>query len=197
MKINFDLIFLIAIPITLVLVYFVNRKFRIFDTWVKTIKKLGPLFMTLFPVSFTYFFVCGSLSAVMVLIYITIRGKNNMDRDEFLMTEKVVEYLCSFLMPLLYFRIITKRGFPGFWIYVITITHMLAAGYRDAKFIYTPSTTKPGEMQFESGPQILHDIQILDAFIPLIALLIFFFFLKKRWGISTFTEKEAVEEPAA
>lgn len=183
MKINFDLLFLISIPITLVLVYFVNRKFRIFDTWISTIKKLGPLFMTFFPVSFTYFFVCGSFSAVMVGIYILIRGKENMDRDEFLTMEKIVEYLCSFLMPLLYFRICTKRGFSEFWIYIITITHMLAAGYRDAKFIYEPSTTKPGEMQFESGPQILHDIQIIDAVIPLIALLVFLFILRNKWKI--------------
>ena len=115
-----------------------------------------------------------------------------MNGDEFLMTEKIVEYLCSFLMPLLYFRICTKRGFPEFWIYVITITHMLVAGYRDAKFIYEPSKTKAGEMAFESGPQILHDIQILDAAIPLVALLIFLFLLKKRWKIVPVNEKEVV-----
>lgn len=191
MKINFDLIFLLAIPVTLVLVYFVNRKFRIFDTWMSTIKKLGPLFMTFFPVSFTYFFVCGSLSAVMVLIYTSIKGRDNMDGEEFLMTEKVVEYLCSFLMPLVYFRIITKRGFPEFWIYIITITHMLAAGYRDAKFIYKP-TVAAGEMQFESGPQILHDIQILDAAISLIALLVFLFILKKQWKVASVTHSESL-----
>lgn len=192
MKINFDLIFLLAIPVTLVLVYFVNRQFRIFDTWIKTIKKFGPLFMTFFPVGFTYFFVCGSLSAVMVLIYTSIRGKNNMNGDEFLMSEKIVEYLCSFLMPLVYFRIITKRGFPEFWIYIITITHMLAAGYRDAKFIYKPSLEKVGEMQFESGPQILHDIQLLDAAIPLIALLVFLLFLKKQWKVASVTHSESL-----
>jgi hypothetical protein len=178
--INFELIFLISIPLMLILVYFINKKFRIFDTWISTIKKTGPLFLIFFPVCFTYLFVCGAFSAVMVLVYTSIRGKDHMVREEFLLIEDIVEFLCSFLVPLFYYRILTKRGFPVFWTFIIAATHILAAGYRDAKYIYTPAAGAE-KSHFESGPIILEHMQLLDASIPLIGLLLFLFFFKKRW----------------
>lgn len=192
MSINFELIFLLSIPITLVLVYFVNRKFRIFDTWIETIRKTAPLFLTFFPVLFTYLIVCGSCSAVTVLIYVTVYGKDQIDRDSFLLIEDCVEFACGFLMCLLYYRILTKNKFPFFWSILITLTHMLAAGYRDAKYIYEPAVNG-GKSHFESGPIILHEIQLLDAAIPLIAFLIFLFFLKKRWEITEVHELKVLE----
>ncbi len=185
--INFELLFLISIPVALILVYFANKKFRIFDTWIETIRKTGPLFLAFFPVCFTYLFVCGAFSAIMVLVYTSIYGKDNMDRDGFLLVEDCVEYLCSFLVPLLYYKILTKRGFPFFWTILIAITHILVAGYRDAKYIYEPAT-EAAKSRFESGPIILEHIQLLDASIPLIGFLIFFFFLKKRWEIKPINE---------
>jgi hypothetical protein len=192
MKIDFEVIFLTSIPVVLILVFLANRKFRIFDAWINLIKKTGPLFLTFFPISFTYFFVCGSLSAIMVLIYVGIRGKDHLDRNEFIVLEDGVEFLCSFLMCVVYFYIITKRKFPFFWTILITLTHMLAAGYRDAKFIYTPATAA-AKSHFESGPIILSEIQWLDAAIPLIAFLVFFFFLKKRWESSKIPELPVLE----
>jgi hypothetical protein len=111
---------------------------------------------------------------------VTACGKDNLDRDSFLLIEDGVEFICSFFMCLLYYRILTRNKFPFFWNIFITLTHMLAAGYRDAKYIYEPAVNG-GESRFESGPIILHEIQLLDAAIPLLAFLIFIFVLKKRW----------------
>lgn len=190
-EINFELLFLFSIPVMIILAIVAQKKFRIFDTWIELIKKTGPLFLVFFPVMFTYLFVCGALSAIMVLVYTLVIGKDNMDRDSFLLMEDCVEFLCSFLVPLLYYRIITKRGIPFFWTILITLTHMLVAGYRDAKYIYEPAT-EAGESHFESGPIILSDIQWLDASIPLIAFLVFLFILKKRWEANnTILQEEA------
>jgi hypothetical protein len=182
--INFELIFLIGIPVSILLVYFAHRKFRIFDTWVTAIKKTGPLFLIFFPVLFTYLFVCGSFSAITVLVYTSICGKDNIDRDSFLMIEDCVEFACGFFMCLLYYRILTRNKFPFFWSILITLTHMLAAGYRDAKYIYEPAANGV-KSRFESGPIILPEIQLLDATIPFLAFLIFLFVLRKRWQQQT------------
>ncbi len=190
-EINFELLFLVSIPVMIILAIVAQKKFRIFDAWVELIKKTGPLFLVFFPVIFTYLFVCGAISAVMVMVYTSLMGKDNMDRDSFLLMEDCVEFLCSFLVPLLYYKIITKREIPFFWTILITLTHTLVAGYRDAKYIYEPAT-KAGKSHFESGPIILSEIQWLDASIPLIAFLVFLFVLKKRWEVNnTILQEEA------
>src|SRR6185369_5045208 len=111
---------------------------------------------------------CGSLSAVTVLIYVTAFGKDQIDRDSFLLIEDGVEFACGFLMCLLYYRILSRNKFPLFWSILITLTHILAAGYRDAKYIYEPAVNG-GKSHFESGPIILPDMQLLNAAIPLLA----------------------------
>jgi hypothetical protein len=186
-EINFELIFLIGIPIAIALVYLAQRKYHIFETWIDLIKKTGPLFLIFFPVIFTYLFVCGSFSAITVLFFHLSYGEEQIDRHSFLMAEDCVEFICGFLMCLLYYRILTKNNFPFFWTVLIVITHMLAAGYRDAKYIYEPAIngSKP---RFESGPIILSEIQLLDAAIPLLAFLVFLFVMKKRW------EKPKIDE---
>jgi hypothetical protein len=191
-EINVELLFLISIPVSIVLVYFAHRKYRIFDTWINLIKKTGPLFLIFFPVIFTYLFVCGSFSAVTVLIFHLAYGKDQIDRDSFMMVEDCVEFACGFFMCLLYYRILSRNHFPFFWTILITLTHMLAAGYRDAKYIYEPAVNG-AESRFESGPIILPEIQFLDTAIPLIAFLVFFFFLKKRWETSKIPELRVLE----
>ncbi|MGL4596134.1 MAG: hypothetical protein ACRCYO_01320, partial [Bacteroidia bacterium] len=121
-----------------VLVFFINRQYKLGATWIATIRKLAPLWLVFFPAILTYFFICGALSATMVIAYTSIRGKAHFDPDEFLFYEKLVEYACSFFMPLLYFRILHKHGFPFFWLPVIASIHALVAGYRDAKFLVLP-----------------------------------------------------------
>ena len=180
MALELDLWLLLFIPLLIILIIIVNRKFHPYDLWITAIKKFAPLFLIFFPAFITYFIVCGTLSATAVGIYSLVRGKDNFNGDEFLFIEKCVEYACGFGMLLVYFRILSKQNFPSFWAIIITLVHMLVAGYRDAKLIYL--TPKPGnDSHFESGPMILQNIQWLDAVIPLLSFLLFYFVFRKKW----------------
>ncbi len=187
MAISLDLAILFVIPPTILLAYFLNRKYKLYDTWIATIKKLAPLFLIFFPAFITYFLVCGTFSALVVAIYTYVIGRDHIVVEEFLMYEKAVEYTCSFLIPLLYFKILSKQNFPSFWAYIITLVHMLVAGYRDAKLIYTPAVGD-AKAQFESGPKILMEIQWMDAMIPLLSFLLFYFLLRNKWKYIPSTE---------
>lgn len=184
MAIELDFLLPVFIIAALLLFFLLNRKYKFLLVWIETIKRFAPLWLIFFPAFITYFFVCGSFSALTVVIYTAVIGKANFNATEFLLIEKSVEYLCSFIMPIIYFRILEKNNFPNFWPSIITAVHMLVAGYRDAKFIKKEPT--PGkESLFESGPQILQNIELIDALIPLISLMCFYliFYNKKPKNI--------------
>jgi hypothetical protein len=179
MKIDLDLFPLLLLAALIFLLITLNRRYQFIEIWIKTIKRYAPLWLVFFPAMITYFFVCGSLSALVVVIYSNVTEHDGIDGEAFLLFEKGVEYLCSFFMPLLYFRLLEKHKFQSYWALIITVVHMLAAGYRDAKLvILEPSTTSTAH--FESGPKILTEIQLLDALIPLVSYLVFLLLFQRK-----------------
>jgi hypothetical protein len=183
MNINFGLeMIVIVIIVLLALGYFLNKKFHILNEWMITIKKFPLFFLLFFPPIFTYLFVCGAFSALAVGVYTSIKGENGFDNNEFLLMENCIEFLCSFGMTFLYFLILKKQDFPKFWFIVITIIHMVAAGYRDAKLI----SYSDGK---ESGPIILKNFEYVDAFFPLLSLLFFMFIFRKSFKFKLSTQK--------
>ena len=165
--------------IFLLLSLILNRKFQFYKTWVRTIKKLAPLYLVFFPPIITYLIVCGTLSISTVGIYKYVIGDlENFNPDLFIKLEKGVEYSCSFFMPILYFIFLKKEKFPSFWGWtiIITITHILTAGYRDAKLIFDPLNPT----FFKTGPKILENMDFIDSIIPLLSLAFFYFFLEKK-----------------
>jgi hypothetical protein len=168
----------------IVLFFILNKKFRFMQTWMNTIEKFAPYWLTFFPAFITYFCVCGTLSAFGVYTYVGIVGKENMDRDSFLLMENCIEFTCSLVMPCIYFIVLKKRNFHWLWLGIITVVHVLAAGYRDAKFILLKNDGEDGKT-FESGPIILDHFEYLDGLMPVISLLIFLIFFNKKQNPQT------------
>ena len=179
MSVSLNLIHVLIVGITfLALSIILNRKFDLYNTWITVIKKFGPIWLVFFPPFITYLIICGTFSMLTVEIYkFVIGGLENFDPSLFMKLEKGVEYTCSFFVPLVYFRILQKEKFPSFWGWaiIITITHSLTAGYRDPKLDFDP--LNPTYM--ETGPQLLENIHYLDAIIPLLSFMFFYFVLRK------------------
>lgn len=166
----------IALFITFLLL---RKKYDFGGTWMNLIKKWAPFWLSFFPAFITYFFVCGSVSALAFISYSAVVGKENFNRDNFLLIENIVEFTCSLIMPYIYFKILKKQGFHLFWMGIITVVHMLVAGYRDAKLIYLDPLTHDGN-SVQSGPIILSQFEYLDAVFPLISFLVFYFFVYRK-----------------
>ncbi len=177
---TFNLIHLLYIGIAyLILMVVLNRKFGIYHSWIHLIKKFPPMFLVIFPPIITYFIVCGSLSMTTVELYdLYIGGLENFNPDTFIRLEKGVEYACSFLVPMVYFSILLKQKFKNFWFWsgVITLTHMLSAGYRDPKLEFDVANPT----YRETGPQLLSNFEVLDGIFPLLALIVFYLVFYRR-----------------
>lgn len=173
LNINFGIPSISIITISIILLAFIlNKKFDLFNTWIMLIKKYPLVFLILFPPIATYIFICGAISALAFGLYFKIRPFENFMESEFLLMENSIEYICSFVMPFIYFLILKKNDFPFFWIFLITVMHMVFAGYRDPKLI-TNSSGNP-----ESGPIILESFEFFDALFPLLSLLLFLFLFR-------------------
>lgn len=174
---KFDLVqLMIGGFLFLILSVLLNRKFKLCEKWVLSIKKAAPLFLVFFPPLITYFIICDTLSLITVELYqFLIGGLEQFDPVNFIRLEKAVEYFCSFFIPIVYFNFLYKNGFPSFWTIIITISHVLVAGYRDPILLFDPANTT----YRETGAQLLEQIQYFDASIPLFAFLFFYFVLRK------------------
>ena len=75
----------IALFITFLLL---RKKYDFGGTWMNLIKKWAPFWLSFFPAFITYFFVCGSVSALAFISYSAVVGKENFNRDNFLLMEK-------------------------------------------------------------------------------------------------------------
>lgn len=178
-NLTLDWPFFVVVAVLLLVFILLNKKYDFFEIWMRTIEKFAPFWLTFFPAFITYFFVCGSASALMVYAYVGINGKDNIDSEQFLMLENIVEFACSLVMPFIYFVILKKRNFHIFWMIIITIVHVLVAGYRDAKLILKDPLTHEGKT-FESGPIILNHFEFVDGLMPVISLIIFLAFFNKK-----------------
>jgi hypothetical protein len=164
---------LIVGAIWLLLFFILNRWFQLADEWIKIIKKVTPLWLVFFPACITYFIVCGSISAG-VNSYLDVPDNIK------LMTLHNVEYFCSFVMPFLYFLLLEKYNFNKTWGIIITIVHMLFAGYRDAKWNVhevVDSVTHITVKTVETGPKILDTFQYSDAIFPMLSFFTFYYLL--------------------
>jgi hypothetical protein len=179
-KITMEWWYFAIVALLIIIFFLLNRKYNFSETWIRTIEKFAPYWLTFFPAFITYFCVCGTLSAFAVLAYSGIvGGKDNFERDSFLMMENGVEFTCSLVMPCIYFIVLKRNNFHWLWMGIITVVHVLAAGYRDAKLILLENDDEDGKT-FESGPIILDHFEYLDGLVPVISLLIFLFFFNKK-----------------
>lgn len=175
MEINFGIGTIVGLIVfSILLTFFLNKKYDIIKSWVSIIKK-HPLFILIFfPAILTYFFVCGAISIFALYIYNLI-VLTDYSESTFLLMENCVEFVCSFILPFLYFMFLKKHKFPVFWIFIITVVHAIVAGYRDAKFI------RYSENDHESGPIILEHFEFFDAMFPLLALALFLVLNRKMF----------------
>ena len=180
---NLNIPFFIVAVALFVTFLLLKKKYDFGGTWMKLIKKAAPFWLTFFPAFITYFFVCGSVSALMVISYVGIKGKENFNGDEFLLLENLVEFSCSLIMPFIYFRILKKHSFHVFWMCIITLVHAIVAGYRDAKLIYLDPLTNNGNT-FQSGPLILNHFEYVDALFPILSFGIFYFFVYRKQNLT-------------
>ncbi len=181
---SLDIPFFIVAVALLVTFLLLKKKYDFSGTWMRLIKKFAPFWLTFFPAFITYFFVCGSASALMFIGYRGITGKENFNRDHFLILENLVEFSCSLIMPFIYFKILKKYSFHLFWMMIITLVHSIVAGYRDAKLIYLDPLTHDGNT-VQSGPLILDHFEYLDAIFPIISFVIFYFLVYRKKEIAT------------
>src|ERR1700741_814393 len=186
-NLTLDWPFFVVVAVLLIVFFLVNKKYDFLSTWMKTIEKFAPFWLTFFPAFITYFCVCGTVSALGVGIYVAINGKQNIDRDSFLLMENCIEFICSLVMPCIYFIVLKKKNFHFVWNILITIVHILVAGYRDAKLILLEDDDEDGKT-FESGPIILDHFEYLDGLMPVISLVIFLILFNKKQTPEPVTE---------
>jgi hypothetical protein len=154
-----------------VLIVLLNRKYQTLDTWASLIRRWAFLFVPTVPTFTTYFVVCGSLSALTAVVHGALSHEPQNIPNE--LTQSLchgVEFLCSFILPLLYFKILEKLRLAHSWSLILTAMHMLTAGYRDAKLLLD---------QHETGPEIVSRFGVVDAFVPLAAYFFFYFIWPK------------------
>lgn len=149
------LLFLVSMP-------WVARRTDFLSITREHLRRFAPIYFVVGPSAITYFAVCGTVSAIALLIFSFLH--NNMSRDYVIQNGIFtmfhwIEYASSFLGAYAFAWLIRWVGLSWVWISISVVSLAVSAAYRTARLDPGPN--------FSTGPGILLSPEWLDA-IPVI-----------------------------
>jgi hypothetical protein len=149
-------------------------------TWrfaARLITGFPPLFTVLVSPVITYFYLCGSLSAITASLIHSGGSGEPVPKEFFLGMMKAVEWFCSFISPLVLSDYLVRIRLSFSHCFVLALSHALVAGYRTAKYTYTEIGLS---QHFVSGPKVLEQFEMIDGLVPIAAFAAFVFWHNRK-----------------
>jgi hypothetical protein len=165
-NLRFSLLTFAMVFAALALVYAVafralNRRYALASLAKSAVSRFAPGFLIIAPPIVTYGFVCGALSFGFGLVCILFDEHISNREAFFRPIFKGFEYLSGVGCGYVWLRFAAWLALRWPWYLFILASHVLVAGYREARFDYG------GAMM---GPTVTEHFVPLDALVPLLAL---------------------------
>jgi len=175
-NLRFDLLTFSIVFVALAVVYVVafrwlDRRHALASLAKSVVSRFAPGFLIIAPPIITYGFVCGALSLGFGLICLLFDERISNPEAFFRPIFKGFEYLCGVGCGYLWLRFTAWMGLRWPWYLFILASHGLVAGYREARFDYGGRGM---------GPTVTEHFVLLDALVPLLALLPYYLFHARK-----------------
>lgn len=148
-----------------------NRRHALASIVRGVVSRFAPGFLIIAPPIITYGFVCGALSFGFGLFSSLFAERITNSEAFFRPIFKGFEYLSGVGCGYLWLRFAAWLGLRWPWYLFILASHVLVAGYREARF---------DDGGRGMGPTVTEHFVLLDALVPLLALVPYYVFHARK-----------------